>query len=280
MDFTSFVKPSNGGAGGDTENADTSKLQFWKHVEYIENHGKQEDDYEYCMTEFLRMSGIYWGVTALDIMDQLDRLDRKSIIEFVKRCQCPISGGFAPCEGHDPHMLYTLSAVQVLSTYDALDVIDCDAVVRYVVGLQQPDGSFFGDKWGEVDTRFSFCAVATLALLKRMEQSIDVDKAVKFVMSCCNQTDGGFGSKPGAESHAGESWIFIICPKPNNYNLRRLQDSFIAAWASCRLHSSCICWTWISWAGGCASDSCPRADSTVVPRSCPMSATPGGCSHR
>ncbi|KAL7738754.1 hypothetical protein ACLKA6_010400 [Drosophila palustris] len=203
MDFTSFVKPSNG--GGSTENGEANKLQFWKHVEYIENHGKQEDDYEYCMTEFLRMSGIYWGVTALDIMGQLDRLDRKSIIEFVKRCQCPASGGFAPCEGHDPHMLYTLSAVQILCTYDALDDIDCDAVVRFIVGLQQPDGSFFGDKWGEVDTRFSFCAVATLTLLKRMDQSIDVEKAVKFVMSCCNQTDGGFGSKPGAESHAAST---------------------------------------------------------------------------
>ncbi|XP_068140306.1 geranylgeranyl transferase type-2 subunit beta [Drosophila tropicalis] len=206
MDFTTFVKPSNGDSMATaeaTDGNDAKKLQFWKHVEYIENHGKQEDDYEYCMTEFLRMSGIYWGVTALDIMGQLDRLERKYVLEFVKRCQCPVTGGFAPCEGHDAHLLYTLSAIQILCTYDAVDEIDTDAVVRFVVGLQQPDGSFFGDKWGEVDTRFSFCAVATLTLLKRLEASIDVEKAVKFVMSCCNQTDGGFGSKPGAESHAG-----------------------------------------------------------------------------
>lgn len=32
--------------------------------------------------------------------------------------------------------------------------------------------------------------------------AIDVDKAVEFVMSCMN-FDGGFGSCPGAESHAG-----------------------------------------------------------------------------
>ncbi|XP_016954950.1 geranylgeranyl transferase type-2 subunit beta [Drosophila biarmipes] len=203
MDFTTFVKPSNGEGGGDADAQKGQKLQFWKHVEYIENHGKQEDDYEYCMTEFLRMSGIYWGTTALDIMGQLERLDRKYIVEFVKRCQCPTTGGFAPCEGHDPHLLYTLSAIQILCTYQALEEIDCEAVVRFVVGLQQPDGSFFGDKWGEVDTRFSFCAVATLTLLGRMEQTIDVEKAVKFVLSCCNHTDGGFGSKPGAESHAG-----------------------------------------------------------------------------
>ena len=58
-----------------------------------------------------------------------------------------------------------------------------------------------GDKWGEVDTRFSFCAVATLKLLGRLD-SCDVDKAVAFVESCKN-FDGGFGSRPGSESHAG-----------------------------------------------------------------------------
>lgn len=207
MDFSSFAKASgNHDADNNTDSAKTpEELHFWKHVEYIENHGKDQDDYEYCMTEFLRMSGIYWGVTALDIMNQLERLDRASIIEFIKRCQCPATGGFAPCEGHDPHILYTLSAVQILCIYDALPEIDCEAVVKYVVSLQQRDGSFFGDRWGEVDTRFSFCAVAILSLLKRdLATTIEVEKAVQFVMSCCNQTDGGFGSKPGAESHAGK----------------------------------------------------------------------------
>lgn len=54
---------------------------------------------------------------------------------------------------------------QILVLYDSLDVICIDKVVEFVSGLQQEDGSFFGDKWGEVDTRFSFCAVACLALL-------------------------------------------------------------------------------------------------------------------
>lgn len=49
--------------------------------------------------------------------------------------------------------------------YDRLHEIDLEAVAKYVSGLQQPDGSFFGDKWGEVDTRFSFCAVAILTLI-------------------------------------------------------------------------------------------------------------------
>lgn len=65
------------------------------------------------MTEFLRMSGIYWGTTCLDIIGQLEKLDKMTIIEFVKKCQCPVNGGVSACEGHDPHVLYTLSAVQV-----------------------------------------------------------------------------------------------------------------------------------------------------------------------
>lgn len=55
--------------------------------------------------------------------------------------------------------------LQILCIYDALDEIDVEAVAKYVAGLQQPDGSFFGDRWGEVDTRFSFCAVAILSLI-------------------------------------------------------------------------------------------------------------------
>lgn len=40
-----------------------------------------------------------------------------------------------------------------------------------------------------------------LSLLHRMD-AINVTKAVDFVLSCMN-FDGGFGSKPGSESHAG-----------------------------------------------------------------------------
>ena len=71
------------------------------------------------------------------------------------------------------------------------------------------NGSFTGDESGEVDTRFSFCALAALWLLGRLEQciaskSIDIDRCVRFIDQCQN-FDGGFGSVPGAESHAGQS---------------------------------------------------------------------------
>lgn len=67
---------------------------------------------EYTLSEYLRMSGIYWGLTVMDLMDQLHRMNRDEITEFIKSCQHEC-GGISASIGHDPHLLYTLSAVQV-----------------------------------------------------------------------------------------------------------------------------------------------------------------------
>ena len=68
---------------------------------------------EYCTTEFLRVSGVYWGLTAMELMGQLHRMNKSEVIDFVKSCQHPTVGGFSPTLHHDPHLLYTLSAIQV-----------------------------------------------------------------------------------------------------------------------------------------------------------------------
>ncbi len=71
---------------------------------------------EYCTTEFLRVSGVYWGLTAMDLMSQLERMNKEEVLKFVRNCYDSESGGFAATLHHDPHLLYTLSAVQVRST--------------------------------------------------------------------------------------------------------------------------------------------------------------------
>lgn len=117
------------------------------------------------------MSGMYWGLTALDLMGKLEHTNKEEVLEFIGQCQND-SGGIGASLQHDPHLLYTLSAVQILCMYDALEVINIDKVVNYVKERQQADGSFVGDQWGEVDVRFSFCAVAALSLLVNIMKSI------------------------------------------------------------------------------------------------------------
>ena len=125
-----------------------TELLLSLHAGFIGKYGDDPDEYEYAMSEFLRMNGMYWGVAAMDLMGRLNNMDRGKIIEFLVACQDPQSGGFRPVQGHDPHILNTLSAVQVAVTLDCLDQLDTEGVVRYVVARQQEDGSFTGDRFG------------------------------------------------------------------------------------------------------------------------------------
>ncbi|RNA16387.1 geranylgeranyl transferase type-2 subunit beta [Brachionus plicatilis] len=182
------------------------KLLIDKHIEFIVNYGKTHDQYEYEVSDYLRMSGLYWSVTFLDLVNSLEKFNKDDIVAYLKRNQHS-SGGFSPCDGHDPHLLYSLSAVQIAIIYDVLHEIDCEKLIDYIVGLQKEDGSFAGDCWGEIDTRFSFCAVATLSFLNALNR-IDQEKAISFVLSCMNY-DGGFGCLPGTESHAGQIYCCV-----------------------------------------------------------------------
>lgn len=184
-------------------------LLLEKHEKYLKNYANDDLGTDQILAEYLKMSGMYWGLNALHLMSTLNDQSPEipKALEFIKSCQVE-DGGFSAAPYHDSHILHTLSAVQMLVILNKCqpDFIDTNNCVNYIKSLQQKDGSFFGDKWGEVDTRFSFCALATLKLLNRLD-SIDLNKAVEFVMSCNNQIDGGFGSKPGSESHSA----YVYC---------------------------------------------------------------------
>lgn len=160
------------------------------------------------MTEFMRMQGIYWTTTCLDLLGRLNVFEsrKNEIVEFVKSCRCD-NGGYSPAPLHDPHILSTLSAVQVLAVFDAMSEIDVDAVVGYVATLAKEDGSYAGDEWDEVDTRFTFCAVATLALLRRLD-CVNKNKVAEYLKLCMN-FDGGFGTRPHSETHSGQIYCCL-----------------------------------------------------------------------
>jgi geranylgeranyl transferase type-2 subunit beta len=167
---------------------------------------QQENSYEAIVTEQYRMSGIYWGMSAMATIGAHSELDTKQIIAFIQTC-CNEDGGYGGSKGHDSHMLYTLSALQILALCNRMDLVNVPLVAAYVKALQQADGSFAGDQWGEIDTRFTYCAFSALALLGRLHD-IDVPHAVAFIVSCRN-FDGGFGAIPGAESHAGQIFCCV-----------------------------------------------------------------------
>jgi geranylgeranyl transferase type-2 subunit beta len=81
--------------------------------------------------------------------------------------------------------------------------------VVVILSLQQPSGVFAGDAYGEIDTRFLYCAVNALSLLGRLGD-LDVKTTVGYIKSCRN-FDGGFGASIGAESHAAQGVLYYNC---------------------------------------------------------------------
>lgn len=109
-----------------------SEVKVDENKKYIKSLDNAKDTFSYWVTEHLRMSGVYWGLSAMALLNSLDEMDRQVGIDFVLSCQHE-SGGFAGNVGHDPHLLYTLSAVQVLCLFDALSVLDVPKVVSYIL---------------------------------------------------------------------------------------------------------------------------------------------------
>ncbi|KAJ5825991.1 hypothetical protein N7474_003129 [Penicillium riverlandense] len=199
-----------GRAGGNLSSQD---LCTAKHVAYIQKLDTRKDELEYWLTEHLRLNGVYWGLTALHLLGQPDALPRQETIDFVLSCQHD-NGGFGAAPGHDPHMLYTVSAVQVLVMVDAVHELEKsdrggkEKVGSFIANLQDREtGSFMGDEWGETDTRFLYGALNALSLLGLLNL-VDVPKAVAYVQSCEN-LDGAYGVRPGAESHSGQVFTCV-----------------------------------------------------------------------
>jgi geranylgeranyl transferase type-2 subunit beta len=177
-------------------------LHASKHLAFLSSlEALRETRLEFVASEHLRLSASYWALSALEVLGRGGAADKAAVLAQVKRC-AHAGGGYGGAEGHDPHLLHTLSALQLLALCGALGEADAAATGAYLRGLQRPDGSFAGDAWGEVDSRFTYCALQAAALVGQLG-ALDVRGAAAFVRRCRN-FDGGFGAVPGGESHAGQ----------------------------------------------------------------------------
>lgn len=181
---------------------------------------------EVVMMSHMKMSALYWAICSLVILNEpIPSVDK--IVEFVQSC-ANADGGYGGDTGLDSHLLYTLSAVQVMVILGRRSELDRESIARYVLSLQARNGCFMGDEFGEQDTRFVYCGILTLHLLGTINDYLDAtNRAIKYICSCCNP-DAGYGSVPGAESHAGQVFCcvstLIICKRMDLIHLDGLVE--------------------------------------------------------
>lgn len=91
---------------------------------------KDESDWQIVASDSFRMSGVYWALTALALMDvPLSRAhDVDALAAWVLSCYKPGEGSFAPNVHHDGNLLSTLSAVQIMTLLGKEVQLDADGI--------------------------------------------------------------------------------------------------------------------------------------------------------
>jgi len=152
-----------------------------------------------------RMSIGFFLINSLDILNSLNttitRQDRENWIDWIYQCQLP-AGGFRGSTATitDPSSVF--DTAHIPGTYFALATLlilgdDLKRVRRREIldGLrktQYEDGSFApvllgdGDKFGEIDVRHVYCAIAVRDILSPIakEEDIDVPATIRYIQSC------------------------------------------------------------------------------------------------
>ena len=74
---------------------DMAVFHYDKHVAYIKHVASDVESFEFLVTQYLRMSGVYWGLTAMSILgkDLYSEMNAETIIEWVLTCQDFKTGG-------------------------------------------------------------------------------------------------------------------------------------------------------------------------------------------
>lgn len=205
-----------------------------EHVKFIKSLLVKEDSFEYLQMSHLKTSAIYWSLTSslllLDSFPEIYPADQQAaILAYLERVYEEEGGGFGGNEGaHDSHLLFTLSGIQILTIllgrgnfptwfnldltvkckYKTLFIYICSFMYVDILSLQDKStGAFMGDSYGEIDSRFTYCAVASLSLLNRLT-CLDRTLTLSYLNSCRN-FDGGFGAIPGSESHGGNIFCCV-----------------------------------------------------------------------
>ena len=60
------------------------RMYLNSHCQNVPHIMQSKDSLEAHLTEHFRLSGVYWGLTALYLMDQLDIVDGAAIIDWVR----------------------------------------------------------------------------------------------------------------------------------------------------------------------------------------------------
>ena len=99
-------------ASDKVDSSDDSKVFYEeKHINYIKKVASDTESFDFVVSQHLRMSGVYWGLTALCVLgiDINKDMDTDTIVDWAMSCQDE-SGGSVSCNGNDIYTIQIISS--------------------------------------------------------------------------------------------------------------------------------------------------------------------------
>lgn len=169
----------------------------------------------------------YWILQSIDVLsDAIPEVIQQRVVNTLRGCQHP-EGGFGGGPNQEAHLACTFAAVSalaVIGTPEAYEIIDRDGLSSFLVSVKQANGAFCMQKGGEADCRGSYCALVAASLCGLITE--EITKGVAEFVSSCQTYEGGLGGVPMAEAHAGYTYcgfaVLTIIGEAQAVDLRAL----------------------------------------------------------
>lgn len=110
------------------------------------------------------------------------------------------------------HLAATYAAINALislGSIEALSVVNRDSLLKFVISMKLPDGSFRMHRGGEIDVRAVYCAVVVAKLTNISLPNGDLFAGTAEWILRCQTYEGGFGGCPGMEAHGGYTFCAV-----------------------------------------------------------------------
>ena len=138
--------------------------------------------------------------------DDLSRLDRPGIRQLLRSCALPHGSYRSMAEGEDD-LRFVYCATVLAFILDETQLMEemRQAIPTYLASCQSYDGGLSGQPRLESHGGFTFCAVATLAMLDRLSVLDRPDKLLDWCVAC--QTQGFHGRLNKMDDVCYSYWI-------------------------------------------------------------------------
>jgi len=141
----------------------------------------------------------YTALATLVILgDDLSRINRKGVLQGLKSLQKPDGSFMASKEEQGCDMRFVYCAASICTFVNSFDGIDTEKMVEYILKSQTYEGAFGQSPGLEAHGGSTYCALAALSMLGKLE---NLDQRVKDKCQkwCCLRLNEGFNGRPNKQ---------------------------------------------------------------------------------